>query len=48
VRFAGHWWAVPIGGTRYQPVTDPAAVATLDREADRLAAHRDHRAASSS
>lgn len=43
VRLADQWWAVPTGGNRYQPVTDPAAVTMFDTGLARLAAHRQHR-----
>lgn len=40
MRLADQWWAVPAGGDRYWPVTDPAAVTAFDEGATRLTAHR--------
>jgi hypothetical protein len=38
VRYRGTWWAVPVGGSAFEPVMDPAV---LDRAAMRLQAARD-------
>jgi hypothetical protein len=45
VRMSDQWWAVPLGHTAYQPVTDPDTVTALDQHAARLAAQRRHVAA---
>jgi len=35
VRHRDRWWAIRVGQTHYQPVTDPRVIAQLDADAGR-------------